>query len=454
MSGVTPSGFVPATIDEIIDALKTAWRLVFGAAVNVDPQSRNGQEIGIIAEQLSEAWQAGESIAQLFNPNGAVDAALDNLCALTGTTRFPASKSTVTLTLTGNAATVVAAGKIASVPGTTAKFVTLAGATITAVAAWASATAYSVGDRRRNGATQRVYQCITAGTSAGSGGPTTTSANITDGTVHWRFLGPGVAVIDVAAEASVAGVIQGYSGTINAIDTAVGGWLGVINVLDAMPGADTESNAALRVRRLDELGGQGKSCLPALRAAILRVEGVSTCSIFENTTDATVDTLTPHSFEALVEGGADADVLQAVFDNRPTGIENIGTTSGAVTDVSGFSRTSKFSRPEAVELYVIITLTKDPALYPSDGDAQCADVIATLGNQQKVGRDAIADQLGSWLYPRGDDASIGVPGVLRITASFVEDVDPPTLPVMVMSPREKATYDTSRITINSSDGTP
>ena len=34
-----------------------------------------------------------------------------------------------------------------------------------------------------------AYVCITSGTSASSGGPTTTSNNITDGTAHWQYLG-------------------------------------------------------------------------------------------------------------------------------------------------------------------------------------------------------------------------------------------------------------------------
>lgn len=40
----------------------------------------------------------------------------------------------------------------------------------------------------------RKYICITSGTSAGSGGPTGTGTDITDGTAHWRFLGNKVAI--------------------------------------------------------------------------------------------------------------------------------------------------------------------------------------------------------------------------------------------------------------------
>ncbi len=43
-----------------------------------------------------------------------------------------------------------------------------------------------VGIQRVND-TNKVYTCITAGTTAGSGGPTGTAGDITDGTVHWAF---------------------------------------------------------------------------------------------------------------------------------------------------------------------------------------------------------------------------------------------------------------------------
>jgi hypothetical protein len=51
---------------------------------------------------------------------------------------------------------------------------------------WVAATAYAVGDEVRNGSYN--YVCVTAGTSAGAGGPTGTSDGITDGTVEWDYL--------------------------------------------------------------------------------------------------------------------------------------------------------------------------------------------------------------------------------------------------------------------------
>jgi hypothetical protein len=56
------------------------------------------------------------------------------------------------------------------------------------VTAWVGSTAFTVGLRRANDS-GKVYEVITSGTSASSGGPTGTSSDITDGTVHWKYVG-------------------------------------------------------------------------------------------------------------------------------------------------------------------------------------------------------------------------------------------------------------------------
>lgn len=57
-----------------------------------------------------------------------------------------------------------------------------------ALNAWAGNTAYSLHDRVKNGG--NVYRCTSAGTSAGSGGPTGTGTGITDGAAEWAYVAP------------------------------------------------------------------------------------------------------------------------------------------------------------------------------------------------------------------------------------------------------------------------
>lgn len=55
--------------------------------------------------------------------------------------------------------------------------------------AWASSTAYSVGNVVRN--SDNIYECTSGGTSAGSGGPTGEGDSIVDGSVTWKFIEDG-----------------------------------------------------------------------------------------------------------------------------------------------------------------------------------------------------------------------------------------------------------------------
>ena len=60
--------------------------------------------------------------------------------------------------------------------------------------AWVALTVYPKGALVTND-TGKNYVCITSGTAAGAGGPTGTGANITDGTVHWMYVGPTGATV-------------------------------------------------------------------------------------------------------------------------------------------------------------------------------------------------------------------------------------------------------------------
>ncbi len=51
---------------------------------------------------------------------------------------------------------------------------------------WAASTAYVVGNKVKNDS-GKIYTCSTAGTSAGSGGPTGTGSEITDNTAKWDY---------------------------------------------------------------------------------------------------------------------------------------------------------------------------------------------------------------------------------------------------------------------------
>jgi len=402
--GLTATGFVAKTLEIIRDDLNEALTNFFGTSIDLE----NGllaKIIGILSERYAELWELAEAVNSSQNPDAATAVALDALCLLTGTFRLEAISSTVTLTLTGSPTTVVAAGSRASTLSTGQKFLTTAPATILALSAWTITTGYTVGQRVRNAS--RAYQCITSGTSAGSGGPTTTAADITDGTVHWRYLGEGTGAVDVASQAMTTGPVIAISGDITVIETPIGGWSSVINILDAVVGYDTQTDEALRITREEELSQAGTSTADAIRAALLAITGVTSATVFVNDTDVTdPDGMPPHSVEALVLGGADATIGSTLLAQVAAGVQTIGNTTTNPTDSEGVSHTIKFSRPTQISIYADLFLTKDTT-YPTDGDAQVKAAIVAFGAAQKCGKNAVASSVAAQAFK--------VTGVLEVT---------------------------------------
>src|SRR4029077_2356622 len=227
--GLTLTGFLVKTQDQIRSELDTAIKELRGSSVDTSDGSLEGQWNGIQSEREAVLWDLAQKVYDSGDPDSATGASQDAVCAITGTRRSSALSSSVIETLTGTPTTSVQQGAQVKTTSTGALCSTSSTATIASVATWATGHAYTnarsgttLGDRVTNGG--NVYECITAGTSAGSGGPTTTDADITDNTVHWCYLGPGTGCVDVLATSIVQDAIVAVSGDLNLIATPVGGW--------------------------------------------------------------------------------------------------------------------------------------------------------------------------------------------------------------------------------------
>lgn len=447
--GLLPEGFVPKTREVIQAELEAAFKAAFGGDnFDVSPQTPAGQVIGIIADREAIMWELLEIIAHMMDPDGATGALLDFICALTGTTRLPASPSEVVLTLTGDDGTSVPTGSQASTSDTEEKFETIEDATIATVAVWAAGAPYALGERASNDTPIRVYQVITPGTSAGSGGPTGTNDDITDNTVHWRYVGDGEGAADADAESVNDGAIQADAGTITVIETPVSGWSSVRNMADADLGRELETDPELRLRRLEELQAGANATANAIRSRLLKVDDVTVVKLFINDTDVTdPDGVPPHAVEALVLGGDDQDIVDALGESVAAGIATYGTDSGTWTDSDGVDHTINFSRPDEVPIYIDVFVTIDANTYPTDGDQQIKDAIVAGPYVGIIGRDAVASAIKARCFT--------VVGVLDATQAQIDDAPAPsTETTVVITSRQLATYDTGNITVTTTPGTP
>ena len=101
-----------------------------------------------------------------------------------------------------------ALGSVAGVSDQLGAFATA----VDTVVVWVLSTAYVIGQRVVND-TGKLYQCITAGTSASSGGPTGTAADITDGSCHWKYLQAQAAGASNTVVKGARWVTSGKAGT-------------------------------------------------------------------------------------------------------------------------------------------------------------------------------------------------------------------------------------------------
>lgn len=376
--GVTLAGFVRKPFAVIQTETQELFRTTLGLGSRFDfsENTHIGRLVSVMAERESVLWEAMEAVYASQYPDTATGASLVLLAALTGTVQEPARKSAVALTCTGTPGTIIPAGRVVAIHGTETTFATVADATI------------------------------------GGGG-----------------------TVPVAAECQVLGPVEALAGSLTEIRTAVFGWTSVTNPLDAVKGADLETDESLRRRREEELRAVGGASAAAIRSRVLQVEGVTAVRIFENDTDTTdSDGVPPHSFEVVVLGGVDAAVAAAIWDSKAAGIGTYGATTVSVLDVEGVAHDVRFSRPVEEPMTFVLTVAVTDA-FPVDGVNAIKSAIINRGEKLEIGQDVPFTAFYGPVH--------AVPGVGYVPSMTI---NAGTANITITS-RQIATFDASLITI-------
>jgi uncharacterized phage protein gp47/JayE len=395
--GLLDSGFVDKPLENIIEDLEEDQKAEIATDLDVSSTSPVGQLNGIIGAHLRELWEVAQALWSAMDPDKNEGLSQTAIASWTGSVREAATKSLVTGRLNLNAGAVVPAGSVASVAGSpTSRFLTL---------------------------------------------------------VEAENTGGIPADFDVTMEAETAGPVVANANTLTNIDTPVSGWNSITNPADATIGSPAETDGELRERREEEIRAAGGGAVEALLADILSLKGVTSCAVFENTTAATdADGLPPHSFEVVVQGGADQDIADQIWLSKPTGIGPFGSSSAVVKDSQGNDHTMYFSRPVAVPIYIDITvfINEDPDLgpvYPVDGDTQVKSAISAWGQANlTVGADYYYRRLYAVVV--GENDSEGIDGVVDVTVLESDiSASPATEQNLVISARSIGTISTTDITV-------
>jgi uncharacterized phage protein gp47/JayE len=355
---LTSTGLTIRTQAEIQADLETEERANISDRLDVSTSSPFGQHNAISARALRILEEALAAIYLAMDPDSATGDALDRVAAITGSTREAATFTrSATVTVNVDAGTYAIGTLVAQVDGQ----------------------------------------------------PTSLFANA-EAVVN---AGPGAANVAVAFDATTTGPLACPLDTL-VISGAVSGWNSVVDNTEGVPGSTIESDEAFRLRRESEVSNPGSASVNGIRADVLReVASVDTISIIENDTDATVDTVPPHSIECVVFGPTsptaqdDQDVADQIFASKSAGIGTAGTTSKTVTDTEGQDHTISFTRPTTVNLALVVTLEYEASTYAGDQTVKDKIVAESLLNYVP-GLDGSGSKIASWVHE--------VAGVLRVTA--------------------------------------
>jgi uncharacterized phage protein gp47/JayE len=388
VAGLDATGFTPKALDEINSEMASAVKAAISPTLNTSATSLLGEMFGTIASQLRQLWELGQAVHASQDPDQANGASLRAVAAITGTVSEASSKSTDLLDLNLDSGTY-AAGTL---------------------------VVYVVGD------------------------PTARFAN------KLAVVSGGGVVSGVLMEAEQAGPVRANAGTLTVIASPIAGFNSVSSdPLDAVLGHDPETDTALRLRREQELTRRGSSTVDAMRTDILQVDGVTFVAVYENVADTTDGAgRPPHSVEAVVVGGIDADVAGGIWDAKPAGIQAYGLTTVSHTDSQGVVHSIGFSRPTSIVLYIDMAVTYTAGKYA--GDTIMKQTLVDYADADlSVGYDVLIAKLTA--------VAMSVPGVIDVYIEVGLSSGAGTFPTnFVIGPREIADFDTSRIVVVSTAG--
>lgn len=239
----------------------------------------------------------------------------------------------------------------------------------------------------------------------------------------------GIGTVDV--ESVEYGAIAGGPSHTYEIVTQSAGWNGVVWSVDAVPGFLAESSSALRARHASLLTGVGKAYAAGIpiRAAILDVAGVTDCTVVVNDSDSTVDGISAHSFRATVVGGVDQDIGVAIWNSKRLGGGSVGAVAVVVTDDDGINHTVSFDRATNNSISIVVSVEKNSAVYPTNGDALIETIVEDYVSERGLGATIEYLVIFHRIYSQ-------VPGLLQLIVEIGDTLGTETAENLVIDPQQ------------------
>lgn len=341
---IDDTGYHYADYPSFLTWIQDKYRGIYGADVYLEADSQDGQFLAVLAKSYYDLAAHGAATYNSFSPVTAQGLGLARVVKINGLTKQSASYSTVTLTVVGQAGTVITDGVAQDTVGQK----------------WLLPT------------------------------PTTI---------------PGGGSVDVVATAETIGAVTAEIGTVTSIFTPTLGWQTVTNAAAATPGSAVEEDAELRARQAVSTANPSLTVFDGTTGAVSNVSGVTKAKGYENDTASTDGNGIPaHSICMVVAGGADADIAQAIQVHKTPGTGTFGDTSEVVYDSHGMPLTISFQRAVTATISVRVTLSAGTG-WSSDYEDLIKAAVAAIVNAGPIGDTVLYTTFFGPAYLPGTPAS-------------------------------------------------
>jgi uncharacterized phage protein gp47/JayE len=308
---INSGGLTIQTTDEIIAEILDGavgypgMRQIYGADINVDPNSPDGQMVNIVAQAKVDVLELAQQIYNSFDPDKAVGASLDARCAINGVIRNAGTKTQQTVTVTTDRA-------------------------LTLLGLDTSLTPFTIAD-----ATGNQYQLLYTSV----------------------FGAPASAILSF--QAKLIGSVSSLPNTITTIVTVTLGVTAVNNPSSYTSlGLNEETDYALRIRRQKSVALPSQGFLQGLLGALVDLKGVTDAVVYENNTGTTdANGIPGHSIWCIVKGGANIRIANAIYVKRNAGCGMKGAVTFNILQVDSTYFAVNFDRPTAENLYIRFDIT-------------------------------------------------------------------------------------------------
>jgi uncharacterized phage protein gp47/JayE len=448
--GLTEKGFISKPFSVILQEEKDAWKAAFGYEIDASTGTPEGAYIGVQVAKLTQLWEMMGGLFAAGDPDTASGIYLDRLVSLVNVKRKSADSTRVYAALWGEEETSINSGHLAKMSVSGDHFALQEPVTINRNSLLGfqfkiseldiglyslaidgrvisfTATEDDTEETVAVGIIDQIDGIFPGVFEVVNHGDNGIEIHSKAGIVPFVLFcdDPKIEVVSLAAlgiyRAVVPGALFAGIGTLDKIISNVSGLDRIINYATGITGREKESDTELRIEK-NNRQRQASSNEVAIKNEIKKLPGVQFCEVYSNRSHESNNGRPPNCYEAIVIGGMDKEIAEAIFNKGPGGIQPFGNTIVTVKDTENMPWDIGFSRPENKYIWIKIVIEKNPEEdFPANGIELIKKNIDAWGAANlEVGIDLIFQKLNKPIY--------SVPGIslADIKVAVTDDLTPP-----------------------------